>query len=166
MDVEEEMFALMKAAKDQQAAVERATAEFARERKATAQQNAAFLQGAEQLMSQFRALKDQLAKDTATGIKTAVAGVADDVAAPIKTEVQTAVKSLAAIRESLDNGARWLAWRYIVAFMVMAFALGYVASWSMNTRSLNALTDQIGLIQQSIQQQQPQHVNTTRRGRP
>lgn len=166
MDSEEEIFGLMRAAKDQQAAVERALAELARERKAIAQQNAAFFEGASRLISDFRSLKDQLAREAVTGIQTAVAGIGADLTKPIKNEVQTTVITLTAVREDIEKGARWLSWRWIVGCMVMAFVLGYAASWAMYQRSLESLSDQISVIQQNTPQPQlhSQPPNSTRRG--
>jgi aspartyl-tRNA synthetase len=163
MDVEEEIFALMKAAKDQQAAVERAMAQLAKERQATGQQQAAFLQDARQVLTQFQTLRTNVATDAASAIQNAVAGVAGDVATPLKNEVQTTVTSLTSVREEIDKRVRWLQWRYIAALIIVAFAGGYLLCWYMNIHDVQEINGRLSVIEQNVGQQ-PTHPTTPHRG--
>lgn len=163
MDVEEEIFALMKAAKDQQAAVERAMAQLAKERQATGQQQAAFLQDARQVLTQFQTLRTNVATDAASAIQNAVAGVAGDVATPLKNEVQTTVTSLTSVREEIETRARWFSWRLIAGLILVSFAGGYIISWFANVRDIQEINGKLSVIEQNVGQQ-PTHPTTPHRG--
>jgi uncharacterized phage infection (PIP) family protein YhgE len=152
VDSEEEIFGLMKAAKDQQAAVASAIEKLKQERETAARERAAFLADAKKVIAQLDTLKTNLATDAGDGIIAAVAGIGGRLTQPIKDEVETTVARLTEARSNIEEWVKWFRWRLIALFVLMSFSLGFGLQYAMYTKNLKTMAERVANIEQSLEQ--------------
>jgi len=142
----DEVFALMRAAKDQQQAVDKALQGLASERAAIATDRAALLQAAGALTDTAAQVRKAAAdtvptlqKAAGAAVKVSLSGAADVAASALSTAAQPMVEQLEGAAEAVDKakgklqdavasfGWKWAALAGGVAFSVLAVLL--VAAW-------------------------------------
>ena len=137
---EEEIFALMQAAKDQQAAVERATQAMQTQR--------GELYGA---ITQLKNMQAGVSAEASRAVRDAVAGIGPDLNASLLAEVNKAKKTLRETAQELQGMTWALSWRWMFGLLLMGLAFGMAFGWMIWGRNISGRLD---AIEQTVQQRQ------------
>lgn len=140
---EEELLFLIKAAKDQQSAVEKAMLGLERQRGELHNTIAA-----------LKTLQGNLAEEARNGVKDATAratvAMQANIKAALASDVDTARRTLREMAGELSSAAAWLSWRWWIWIFIagiIAGAVGYSALWHNTDKRLDG-------IEQTLQQMQ------------
>lgn len=126
METEQELFVLMKAAKEQQAAVERAT-------QAMQQQRGELYEA----IAQLNKLRTNVATEAKQGVERGLAGVTGQANAALIAEVEKAKRTIGIAAEELRISAWGKSLKWVAGSVAVGFILGFVLCWFMwgrNTR--------------------------------
>lgn len=143
METEQELYVLMKAVKEQQAAVERAMQGMEKQRGELYE-----------AITQLNKLRANVAAEAMQGVQKGVSNMGVEVNASLNTEVDKAKKTLSDMTEDLRSSSTWLTWRWTLGLVVLGIIIGFAACWAMLGKDVRATRDRLDLIEQTLQQTQ------------
>jgi len=138
MTNEQEIFALMQMAKDQQATVERAVAglETRSRELGTA-------------IAQMKVLQANVAEEAKKGAQAGLQGMSSRAINALDTEVEKAKRLIGEGAETLRVAEWYMGLKWMGGFTLFGFALGMVLSWFMWAHDTRAAVDRLDAVSQA-----------------
>lgn len=139
---EEEIFALMQAAKDQQAAVERATQAMQTQRGALYD-----------AIAQLNKVQASVAADARLGAERGLSGITIKANDALNVEVRKARETIGAVADSLRVRVWGKSLQWVAGSVVFGFALGLALSWFMWGRNTRDAVNRLDSINAALERQ-------------
>ena len=138
METEQELYVLMKAAKEQQAAVELATQAMKTQR--------GELYDA---IAQLKKMQASVAADAKLGAERGLSGITTQANTALTTEVNKAKETIGEVAEDLRVRAWGKSFQWVAGSVAFGLVLGVVLSWFMWARDTRAAVERLDTVSQA-----------------
>lgn len=142
METEQELFVLMKAAKEQQATVERAT-------QAMQQQRGELYEA----IAQLKKMQASVAADAKLGAERGLAGITGQANAALIAEVNKAKETIGEVAEDLRVSAWGKSIKWLAGSLALGFALGFGVCWFMWGRDTRDAVKRLDAVYAALDRQ-------------